>query len=700
MKHHLLRILPTALAALGLAVSASAQGSDNCATPTAIAGTGNFAFNTLAATTGTQGQAESLCNQFSTTGVQRDVWFDWTAPSTGFATMSMCAGASNDTKIAAYPGAACPTNGTALACNDDNCGLQSLIGFNCTAGSHYMLQIGNFPGAAGGSGTFSMTIGAAPPPYPPCTSTGPDVIVGDLIDILNTTPAGGIDALAIGTYSCNIGNTVLAWVAGNNNHPVIGQSLYRFKVIGGAGRFEQVGNSWLKHGFTALQDPLCCPSCAANPNGTALGVGCADPYVASLNGNQGGLGPHWQVNAHTGVFTYPPANPAWSGTVARRLQVAQTDLEVTGGPGAARYFGEGQYVTKDDALANNQNNNATWREVAVTGGPDFNFALTGFVFPAKSAIEAWPLAETGVTMNNVQIPSDGKLIVGSKATNLGAGQWHYEFAVYNMNSDRNVGSFSVPVPAGVTVTNIGFHDVAYHDGDGNSSINYTGTDWVGTLSGGAVNWACETQAVNNNANAIRWGSTYNFRFDANTPPQSGTLTLGIWKPGAPASVNTTGDVPTGSAFTAYCFGDGTNGACPCVNNGSAGNGCANSGFASGANLSATGTPSVAADSVTLNANNMTGSIAVFFQGATQVPPAVVDDGLGCVGGPIIRLGNKPAAGTSFYPQPGDPTVSVRGAIPPAGGTFYYQCFYRNAVAAFCPPATSNRTNGVQITWAP
>ncbi|MBI5363358.1 MAG: VCBS repeat-containing protein [Planctomycetes bacterium] len=151
---------------------------------------------------------------------------------------------------------------------------------------------------------------------------------------------------------------------------------------------------------------------------------------------------------------------------------------------------------------------------------------------------------------------------------------------------------------------------------------------------------------------------------------------------------------------AYCFGDGTGAACPCANNGTAGNGCANSGFAGGANLSATGTPSVAADTVTLTASNLTGSVAVFFQGATQTPATIIDDGLGCVGGPIVRLGSKPAAGTSFYPQPGDPRISIRGALPAAGGTFYYQSFYRNAAAAFCPPATSNRTNGVAVTWVP
>ncbi len=152
---------------------------------------------------------------------------------------------------------------------------------------------------------------------------------------------------------------------------------------------------------------------------------------------------------------------------------------------------------------------------------------------------------------------------------------------------------------------------------------------------------------------------------------------------------------------AFCHGDGDVIACPCGNNGTPGNGCANSAFASGASLSATGVASVASDSVSLNAANMTGSIAIFFQGATQLPPFVVDDGIGCVGGPVVRLGAKVvAAGSASYPSTTDPSVSVRGGVPAVGGTFFYQTFYRNAVATFCPPATSNRTNGLMILWAP
>jgi len=154
-----------------------------------------------------------------------------------------------------------------------------------------------------------------------------------------------------------------------------------------------------------------------------------------------------------------------------------------------------------------------------------------------------------------------------------------------------------------------------------------------------------------------------------------------------------------STGTPYCFGDGTGTACPCANNGAAGNGCASSVNANGGNLSAGGTASVTADSVVLTGSGMPNSSALYFQGTSQMN-STFGDGLRCVSGQIIRLGTKlNAGGSSQYPAAGDPPVSVRGAIPAGGGLRTYQCWYRNA-AAFCTPSTFNLTNGVEVVWAP
>jgi hypothetical protein len=538
---------------------------------------------------------------------------------------------------------------------------------------------------------------------PPATTNGPDVIVGDLTGPSNYSSSGGIEALSLGTYSCNIGDVWLNWISSTNQHPVIGQNLFRYRVdANGAARFEQVGQSWLKHGFFALSNTLCCSGCQST-DGSHLGVKCSDPYTSARNGSQSGLGPKWQVNAYTGNFTYPPANPAWSGSVARRLQVAITDLEATNGS-TIRYFGSGQYVTPDDAAAGNQNNNESWREITVTGsGSAWTFGLAGSTVRGMYALNAWKTVDSTVTLREVQIPGDGLLIVGYKTYPLGGGLYRYEYAVQNLNADRSIGSFSIPAAAGLSITNIGFHGVVYRDGDGPGNVNYDGTDWPGTYAGGAVSWATTPFGTNPNANAIRWGTTYNFRFDANAAPVAGTATLGYFKVAGSITANV--DVPGGGgpASFAYCFGDGSGTACPCGNNSAVGAnaGCLNS-LGSGGTLSQAGSASVSADTLVLTGAGMPDSSALYFQGTAQSNGGlgtVFGDGLRCAGGTVIRLGTKAnSLGTSQYPSGGDQPISVRGADA-AGDVRTYQVWYRNA-AAFCNPETFNLTSAWQIVWQP
>ncbi|MBK7874183.1 MAG: hypothetical protein IPJ77_00245 [Planctomycetes bacterium] len=687
-----------ALSALAFSTApAFAQGSDDCATPQLLVGTGTFPYVNAGMTTGAQGQTEFECTHFGDTSMYRDVWFTWTAPATNTYQISSCGLTTFNTKIAVYSGSGCPAS-PALACNDDFCGIQSALLFPAIAGQVYTVQLASSASSSsGGNGSFSIDV--APPLVPCTTAPGPDVVVGELWNITNYTPAGGIDAFSVGTTGCNIGSAIANWIATNNEHPLVRQNAYRYKVTGGVGRFEQIGLSWLKHTFGAQQDSTCC-TCNPGGNFYHLGVGCSDPYDAGTNAAQAIQGPNWEVNAHTGVYPYPFTSPPYAGSVARRLQVALADLEPTSA--SARFLAEAHYVTRDDAAFGNQNNNATWREVTVSGTTtNRTFSLTGSTNVQQSAIRAWASLEAGVTTTDVQVPGDGLLVIASQATALGGGQWHYEYAVYNMNADRNVGSFSVPIPAGATVSNIGFHDVPYHDGDGIGSVDFSGADWSGTLAGGTLTWACVAENVDPNANALRWGTLYNFRFDANAAPRTAAVSLGLWKGGSPPAMNAAAEVPGDPAFTNFCAGDGSGVPCPCANDGFLGHGCANSVFPDGATLAASGVASVALDTVALAANSMTGGTCVFFQGSASMAPVAVDDGLGCVTGSVVRLGTKAvASNASSFPQAGDPLVSVRGAIPAAGATRHYQCFYRNAVAAFCPPATSNRTNGVTIVWVP
>ncbi len=367
---------------------------------------------------------------------------------------------------------------------------------------------------------------------------GPDVIVGNLHQSASYGSSGGISAFAVGTVSCNVGDVWLNWINNTNQHPVIGQSMYRLKND----RFEHIGQSWLKHGFYALSEGLCYSDCQST-NGSHLGVHCSDPYSASLNGTQYNLGPKYQVNAHTGYFDYPPASPPYSGIIARRLQVKNSDLDPAL-DGGGIYFVEGQYVTPDDAAAGNQNNNASYRRITVSGGgTSWGISLTSTTQREQPGIRAWKDTDPTVVETDVQVPDDGLFIVAAKVTDLANGYWHYEYAVQNLNSHRSARAFTVPIDPQGKIINIGFHDVAYHSGE-----PYFLTDWTPVVSGDTISWSTLDYNTSSVANALRWGTLYNFRFDANRPPQSTDVTLTLYRPGSPGEVTATtvGPVTNGS----------------------------------------------------------------------------------------------------------------------------------------------------------
>ncbi len=520
--------------------------------------------------------------------------------------------------------------------------------------------------------------GAADPPL-----IGPDVIIGSLSSVYNYGTMDGISAFAVGTNSCNIGDECLSWVASTNKHPVIDQGMFRLKN----GRFEQIGMGWLKHGFTALTGNLCGLGCTPPGTGALLGVGCSDPYSASLNGTQSILGPRSQVNAHTGYFPYPidmPNRPcSGCSRLDRRIQVHNEDLANPG----AQYFIEGHYIASDEAEAGNGNNSASYRpiyfgarkcrmdedpysftEILCTtdvdcpdahtctwwptsclsslGTDGFCAIATGSTQREQAAIRAWRDHDAGVVETDVQIPDEGLVILAAKAVEIGGGAWRYEYAIENLNSDRSIQSFSIPLPPGVVVQGEGFHDVDYHSGDpfetapcmrcendpgivcvgdsdcagvggrcvaddaacspgtcGGECIGGTnagdacfsgddcractggsnfgqpcvnsldcpgascigscaafclktpctddsdcfgaqcdvGTgecenDWPASVNAESISWSTTGHEADRFANALRWGTLYNFWFEASVGPDTATATLGLFKPGFPAEV--------------------------------------------------------------------------------------------------------------------------------------------------------------------
>jgi len=370
---------------------------------------------------------------------------------------------------------------------------------------------------------------------------GPDVICWTMCgengyDVNYRGSSEGFSGWSIATQSCNWGDEVLNWYGGTNNSPIIMQNLYRLKD----GRFEQIGmQSFMKHSFCALSEPGC-GNCQST-NCDTLGIGCADTYWAGLNA--GGECPRSDVNGFTGEYPYPfTLNPSGPSALRGNLIVANDDIDPAQNAGA-RYFFEAQYVAADDMQAGNGNNNASWREVVFNSTSDSDPIATGpsATNNSESAIIAWSDIDPDVRLTVTAVPDEGgRVVVGTKVFDNGDGTYDYEYAVYNMNSDRSIRKILVPTGS-AQVSNLGFHDVSYSE-----SEIYDGTDWDGSTGEGYVAWDTDSFEQNELANAIRWGTMYNFRFTSSAAPEIGQVELGIFKPGGANSYPVSTYVPGGA----------------------------------------------------------------------------------------------------------------------------------------------------------
>ncbi len=162
-----------------------------------------------------------------------------------------------------------------------------------------------------------------------------------------------------------------------------------------------------------------------------------------------------------------------------------------------------------------------------------------------------------------------------------------------------------------------------------------------------------------------------------------------------------GTCSTGAmAPTPFCFGDGTGAPCPCANTGAAGHGCGNSSAATGSLLSSSGTHSLGAQDLVLQAfDSVPNSPGLFFSGLNEVASgqgAPFGDGLRCAGGQIKRL-QVVVAG--FFGDAAT-TLPIDQLEPLApGDTRYYQWWYRDNNSLPCG-TPFNLSNGLKVDWIP
>ncbi len=328
----------------------------------------------------------------------------------------------------------------------------------------------------------------------------------------------GRTGLTMSTTSCNVGTVNIPWNAPmQTTHPVIALNLYRLRD----GKFEHVGWSWLKHGFLSTNSNGC-GTCQHPGTGSLLGLNCSDTYGTGNNGDRTYLGARDEVNPFTGVWTCQGSwfsnyvndcirrNPGsvTLDAVDHRLDCLDSDL----GNAGARYFYEAYYITPNDV---NTYNNLGSREATITWNGSSWSINTISTMVQGPAINRW-----GEIRSTAQPQTEGDVIVALQTTNLGNGMWRYDYALYNHNLDRQVRTFSVPLPYGSTVQNIGFRDI---DRDANNG-------WTAVQNDDSITWS-SPEFGQAGANPLKYSSVFNFRFDTNVAPASTSTTLGLHKPG-------------------------------------------------------------------------------------------------------------------------------------------------------------------------
>jgi hypothetical protein len=226
--------------------------------------------------------------------------------------------------------------------------------------------------------------------------------------------------------------------------------------------------------------------------------------------------------------------------ITHRIQVHDDDLDPALNEGAL-YFSGSYYNMFDDI---DQMNSAAWKQTTINSGTPgghwyFGMSGVGTMPNIGFAIDAWEGAYQTVIAQEVPVihptSPDGRCILAVKVTDLGNNKWHYEYALLNIDMDRQVGSFTIPIQPGTNVTNVEFYAPFHHDEQWNvdpdrpDAVEIDNAPWTSTVTADSVSWSTTT-------NPLRWYTVHNFRFDANAPSTRDDAVVGLFRPGTPSTL--------------------------------------------------------------------------------------------------------------------------------------------------------------------
>jgi hypothetical protein len=243
--------------------------------------------------------------------------------------------------------------------------------------------------------------------------------------------------------------------------------------------------------------------------------------------------------------------------------------------------------------------------------------------------------------------------------------------------------------------------VAYQELYGSSTTDYDAYIATFNLAGNAID------CIEPHANLAYSGlAETDVRISAARGPSS-MRTMAAWTRQFTGNDDIEGGLYDAPSSVPYCVPSSNGvGACPCNNPPQSGGGCNNSVGTGGAVLTASGTPSLASDSLALaQSGELPNALSIFLQGTANVASGTLfGDGVRCVGGSLKRLFvHNASLGQVGAPVGSDSSVSARSAALgdtiPSCATRYYQVYYRDSNLAFCTGGF-NVGNGLKAFWMP
>ncbi|MBL8750204.1 MAG: hypothetical protein JNK78_13645 [Planctomycetes bacterium] len=337
-------------------------------------------------------------------------------------------------------------------------------------------------------------------------------------------------AVSFTNQLCNPGGLDLAWFAADNSpvgsqmsedHPKFGFIVAR-EVNG---RLVQISDwSYCKHAFLSLNDPGSCGTCANGASAETMYVGCSDVYTFNNNGSRTYLGPPAEINPWLGTWNHVGSYfDAWPGAsptdgikgstpafdaVEHRVTVKEASL---GGTVTSGLYFQIHVIHEGEPIENRGNNTMSRPFTLSWSGTNWSTTTTGSA-TYGSILTRWTGSTMAIGQNGGGLwnnTDDGRFAVAVKVTGPTNGVWHYEYIVHNIDNNRGGAAFRLPVCPTAQVTNIGFRDI---DQD---ALN----DWTSSFSGGTLSWTAPL------SNPQNWNTMFNFWFDSDAAPVSGTSTI-------------------------------------------------------------------------------------------------------------------------------------------------------------------------------